>query len=133
VNLYYSSKHKEKIMKTAISALTLALIITPLTHAAEAPVRIGLEQVRNPYYPNLHQQRVHVQSLTDSVTIKDIVVNRGNCPIQKIPTVYAGSKPVPLVPSTLPYGKEIAVYIKGPCSVAEINVITSQGDWLMKH
>ncbi|EMN8583233.1 TPA: hypothetical protein ACG04Z_000534 [Klebsiella aerogenes] len=117
-------------MKTAISALTLALIITPLTHAAEAPVRIGLEQVRNPYYPNLHQQRVHVQSLTDSVTIKDIVVNRGNCPIQKIPTVYAGSK---LVPSTLPYGKEIAVYIKGPCSVAEINVITSQGDWLMKH
>lgn len=120
-------------MKTAISALTLALIITPLTHAAEAPVRIGLEQVRNPYYPNLHQQRVHVQSLTDSVTIKDIVVNRGNCPIQKIPSVYAGSKPVPLVPSTLPYGKEIAVYIKGPCGVAEIYVITSQGDWLMKY
>ena len=120
-------------MKTAMSALTLALMISPLTHAAEAPVRIGLEQVRNPYYPNLHQQRVHVQSLTDSVTIKDIVVNRGNCPIQKIPTVYAGSKPVPLVPSTLPYGKEIAVYVKGPCNVAEINVITSQGDWLMKH
>jgi hypothetical protein len=49
-----------------------------------------------------------------------------------MPTVYAGSKPVPLVPSTLPYGK-VAVYIKGPCSVAEINVITSQGDWLMKY
>ena len=120
-------------MKTAISALAIPLMITSLAHAAEAPVRIGLEQVRNPYYPNLHQQRVHVQSLTDSVTIKDIVVNRGNCPIQKMPTVYAGSKPVPLVPSTLPYGKEIAVYIKGPCSVAEINVITSQGDWLMKY
>ncbi|WP_447887609.1 hypothetical protein [Serratia fonticola] len=104
-------------MKTAISALAIPLMITSLAHAAEAPVRIGLEQVRNPYYPNLHQQRVHVQSLTDSVTIKNIVVNRGNCPIQKIPTVCAGSKPVPLVPSTLPYGKEIAVYIKGPCSV----------------
>ena len=133
MNLYNARKYKEKIMKTAISALAIPLMITSLAHAAEAPVRIGLEQVRNPYYPNLHQQRVHVQSLTDSVTIKDIVVNRGNCPIQKIPTVYAGSKPVPLVPSTLPYGKEIAVYIKGPCSVAEINVITSQGDWLMKY
>ena len=120
-------------MKTAMSPLTLALMISPLTHATEAPVRIGLEQVKNPYYPNLHQQRVHVQSLADSITIQDIVVNRGNCPIQKMPTVYAGSKPVPLVPSTLPYGKEIAVYIKGPCSVAEINVITSQGDWLMKY
>ncbi|HED2829089.1 hypothetical protein [Enterobacter kobei] len=120
-------------MKTTMSALAVALMISPLLHAAEAPIRIGLEQVKNPYYPNLHQQRVHVQSLTDSVTIKDIVINRGNCPIQKMPTVYAGSKPVSLVPSTLPYGEEIAAYIKGPCSVAEINVITSQGDWLMKY
>ncbi|WP_287786875.1 MULTISPECIES: hypothetical protein [Atlantibacter] len=120
-------------MKTAMSALAVALMVSPLLHAAETPVRIGLEQVKNPYYPNLHQQRVHVQSLTDSVTINDVVVNRGNCPIQKLPTVYAGSKPVALVPSTLPYGKEIAVYIKGPCNVAEINVITSQGDWLMKY
>ncbi|AUM05031.1 MULTISPECIES: hypothetical protein [Enterobacter] len=120
-------------MKTAMSALVVALMVSPLLHAAEAPVRIGLEQVKNPYYPNLHQQRVHVQSLTDSVTINDVVVNRGNCPIQKLPTVYAGSKPVALVPSTLTYGKEITVYIKGPCSVAEINVITSQGDWLMKY
>ncbi len=120
-------------MKTALAAIAVALMISPLVQAAEAPVRIGLEQVKNPYYPNLHQQRVHVQSLADSVTINDVVVNRGNCPIQKMPTVYAGSKPVALVPSTLPYGKEIAVYIKGPCSVAEINVITSQGDWLMKY
>lgn len=120
-------------MKTAMSSLAVALVVSPLLHAAEAPVRIGLERVKNTYYPNLHQQRVHVQSLADSVTINDIVVNRGNCPIQKMPTVYAGSKPVALVPSTLPYGKEIAVYIKGPCSVAEINVITSQGDWLMKY
>ena len=93
-------------MKTAMSALAVALMVSPLLHAAETPVRIGLEQVKNPYYPNLHQQRVHVQSLTDSVT-NDVVVNRGNCPIQKLPTVYAGSKPVALVPSTLPYGKEI--------------------------
>ncbi len=120
-------------MKTALAVIAVALMISPMVQAAEAPVRIGLEQVKNPYYPNLHQQRVHVQSLTDSVTINDVVVNRGNCPIQKMPTVYAGSKPVALVPSTLPYGKEIAVYIKGPCSVAEINVITSQGDWLMKY
>ncbi|HDR2590564.1 hypothetical protein ACEV60_20555 [Enterobacter ludwigii] len=120
-------------MKTTMSSLAVALMISPLLYAAEAPVRIGLEQVKNPYYPNLHQQRVHVQSLNDSVTIKDIVINRGNCPIQKMPTVYAGSKPVALIPSTLPYGKEIAVYIKGPCSVAEINVITSQGDWMMKY
>ncbi|HCE8851237.1 TPA: hypothetical protein NHU67_001625 [Citrobacter freundii] len=120
-------------MKTALAAIAVALLASPLVQAAEAPVRIGLEQVKNPYYPNLHQQRVHVQSLADSVTINDVVVNRGNCPIQKTPTVYAGSKPVPLIPSTLPYGKEIAVYIKGPCTVAEINVITSQGDWLMKY
>ncbi|MFZ5204223.1 hypothetical protein ACWKYH_17225 [Enterobacter sp. UPMP2076] len=120
-------------MKTAMSVLAVALMVSPLLYAAEAPVRIGLEQVKNPYYLNLHQQRVHVQSLTDSVTINDVVVNRGNCPIQKMPTVYAGSKPVALVPSTLPYGKEIAVYIKGPCSVVEINVITSQGDWQMKY
>ncbi|HGK3929218.1 TPA: hypothetical protein ACJ2OB_000592 [Klebsiella pneumoniae] len=120
-------------MKTAMSAFVVALMVSPLLYAAEAPVRIGLEQVKNPYYPNVHQQRVHVQSLTDSVTINDVVVNRGNCPIQKMPTVYAGSKPVALVPSTLPYGKEIAVYIQGPCSVAEINVITNQGDWLMKY
>lgn len=71
-------------MKTAMSILAVALVVSPLLHAAEAPVRIGLEQVKNPYYPNLHQQRVHVQSLTDSVTINDVVVNRGNCPIQKI-------------------------------------------------
>ncbi|HHI1315508.1 TPA: hypothetical protein ACQ8ZJ_004709 [Escherichia coli] len=91
-------------------ALTVAMMVSPLLHATEAPVRIGLKQVKNPYYPNLHQQRVHVQSLTDSATIKDILVNRGNCPIQKMPTVYADSKPIALVPSTLPYGRDCRLH-----------------------
>lgn len=114
-------------------AFAIVLMASSLVQAAEAPIKIGLEQVKNPYYPNLHQQRVHIQSLADSVKINDVVVNRGNCPVQKMPTVYAGSKPVPLVPSTLPYGKDVAIYIKGPCNVVEINVITSQGNWIMKY
>ncbi|UUX55615.1 hypothetical protein NUG39_06215 [Citrobacter youngae] len=120
-------------MKTAMIALTVVLMVSPLAQAAGAPVKIGLEQVKNPYYPNLHQQRVHIQSLVDIIKINDVVVNRGNCPVQKMPIVYAGSKPVPLVPSTLPYGKDVAIYIKGPCNVVEINVVTSQGNWVMKY
>lgn len=122
-------------MKTTLTAITVALMISPLVQAAEAPVRIGLEQFTNPAYPalNLHEQRVHIQSVTDNVTINDVVVNRGNCHIKKMPSVYTGSKPVPLIPSTLAYGKEVVIKIDGPCNVVEINTITSQGDWLMKY
>lgn len=122
-------------MKTAFAAIAVALMISSTAHAAEAPVRIGLEQYTNPAYPalNLHEQRIHIQSLTDKITLNDVVVNRGNCRIRKMPAVYMGSKPVPLVPSILVYGKEVAIRIDGPCNVAEINVITDQGSWVMKY
>ncbi|ENW96011.1 hypothetical protein [Acinetobacter sp. NIPH 298] len=90
---------------------------TPSTIPTTAPVKIALEQ--NPLHSFISM--IKVQSLVDDVSISNVTVNRGNCPlIQKINT-----------PIRLGFGQMMSVDTSncGRNKIIEVVVSTNQGDW----
>lgn len=112
-------------MKLLLLIAGCSLLLSSFARA-DSPVRIGLEKSVNPY-THMPQQKIHVQSVTDQVTIRDITVNRGHC------AVYEKMVSHPIFPVTLVYGKTLVVTPQGTCEILEINVVTSQGNWLVKY
>lgn len=108
-------------MKTAMSALAAALLVSPQIHAADSPVRIAVNGTQ--VVP-----KVHVMSVADSIIINDITVNRGNCKV--VNKNFVTNKPA--FPVTLKYGQEMMVFV-GNCAVIEVDVATSQGSWKVKY
>lgn len=90
---------------------------TASTIPATSPIKIALEQ--NPHHSFI--AKIKVQSLVDDVSISNITINRGNCPLlQKI------SNPI-----RLGFGHMMSVDTKN-CSrdrILEVVVSTNQGEW----
>lgn len=90
---------------------------TTSTIPATAPVKIALEQ--NPHHSFITM--IKVQSLVDDVSISNVTVNRGNCPLlQKIEK-----------PRQLSFGQTTSVDTSncGREKIIEVVVSTNQGDW----
>jgi len=80
------------------------------------------------------QLNIHITSLVDNVTIKSLVVNRGNCVVDNTYYGYVnGSLRVSAVlPTKLGYGKKVKVHIIKGCTVMEAEVITDKGAFTYK-
>ncbi len=82
-----------------------------------SPVKVVVEE--NPYHTFM--SIIKVQSLVDDVSVSNVTVNRGNCPLyQKITT-----------PRRLGFGQTMSVDTNncGRNKIIEIVVSTDQGDW----
>ena len=108
-------------MKNAWMIVATTLLISPLTQAAESPVRIAVKGTQ--VVPE-----VRVMAVSDNITINEITVNRGNC--QVLNKNFVTNKPA--FPVTLKYGQEMMV-MAGTCTVMQVDVATSQGNWQMKY
>lgn len=87
------------------------------TIPATSPVKIALEQ--NPHHSFITM--IKVQSLVDDVSISNVTVNRGNCPLlQKINN-----------PIRLGFGQMMSVDTSncGRNKIIEVVVSTNQGEW----
>jgi len=75
------------------------------------------------------QLNIHITSLVNSIIIKKLVVNRGNCTVDN--TYYSrvnGSLQVSkILPTKLLYGKKVKVHIIKGCTVKEAKVTTDKG------
>ena len=90
---------------------------TTSTIPETAPIKIALEQ--NPHHSFISM--IKIQSLVDNVSISNVTVNRGNCPLlQKIGT-----------PRQLSFGQTTSVDTSncGREKIIEVVVSTNQGDW----
>ncbi|WP_332605179.1 hypothetical protein [Acinetobacter sp. ESBL14] len=90
---------------------------TVSTTPATSPIKITVEQ--NPHYSFIAM--IKIQSLVDDVSISNITVNRGNCPLlQKISN-----------PRRLGFGQTTSVDTNncGKDKIIEVVVSTDQGDW----
>jgi hypothetical protein len=103
----------------------LLLLVCANLMAQSSPVRIELEELTNPNYPGIIVPRVKVTSLVDSIVIKDIVVNKGHCPMN--------FNRKPLFPWSLRYGEQAIGAYSSACHVLKINVKTNQGDWVVEY
>ncbi|MCP3129414.1 hypothetical protein [Shewanella sp. KJ2020] len=62
---------------------------------------------------------INVKAISDTVTIKQVIINRGNC----------GGTIISALPKLLKFGESISVIANGDCDVKQVDVLTDDGDW----
>lgn len=78
------------------------------------------------YYP-----RVWIISLSDDITIKDVLVNKGNCKYKNQDVVFRNGKMkvIDKLPKHLIYGKNVSINLGSNCNVLKIDIFTDVGDF----
>ena len=93
----------------------------------EPPISIETYDKQAAYYQKYVE--VIVRAKVDEIEIKDIVVNRGNCKINKMGWI---SREFAL-PTTLQYGNMYSATFVSPCSASQVDVETDQGTWTANY
>lgn len=110
-------------MKLALPLLT-ATFLTSGCLSSEPDVEIETRDKVNPVF-HVHYVKVKVRAIEDEVTVKDIIVNRGNCQIENI-NAFNGQ---PMLPKTLKFGESVDVAFSAPCEASQVDVVTNKGSW----
>lgn len=71
---------------------------------------------------------VKVKSISDEVTVEDVIVNRGNCKIEKN---FLNGKSI--LPKQLKFGESVSVSFSGPCEAVQVDVVTNDGSWTVSY
>jgi PBP1b-binding outer membrane lipoprotein LpoB len=88
----------------------------------QAPVELQINEMQDTMFNTGGVVPVaEITSITDLVTVEDVIGNRGNCQM----TAYAKSK----LPKELKYGEKISIGFPLGCNLREIDVVTDQGSW----
>jgi hypothetical protein len=95
-----------------------------------SPIKISL---KNGYVLNTPAYGVatyiNIISLSDNLTVKKVIVNKGNCKIYTRGGQYYKDNP-----KKLAYGRKLTLsIIPSRCSLLRINVVTNQGDWSVEY
>lgn len=115
-------------MKIKKWLLPVLLPVSAPLLAAQPQPDIKVETFNKVHPAGTRYATVVVTARDDSVTVKNIVVNRGNCRIanQKFP--FTTNKET-ILPATLRYGQSIEVSFYNNCVSSEVNVTTDKGGW----
>lgn len=79
---------------------------------------------------NVRYVEVHVTSTTDKVEIQDVIVNRGNCKIERIAEMMGRGV---TLPRKLAFGQSAEFSFSGPCTAKQVDVITDLGEWTWEY
>lgn len=71
-----------------------------------------------------HPNRIYIVAKIDRVTIKNVVINRGNCSIVD----YKNR-----LPAIMGYGQTWEIYTSSGCNVIEVSVDTDHGTWTANY
>ncbi|MDF1822261.1 MAG: hypothetical protein P1U64_11835 [Alcanivoracaceae bacterium] len=107
---------------------TLALTALTACSQGEPPFEIETYDRDNQIF-GVEYVEVNVIARTDGVEVQDIIVNRGNCKLEKIAEKLGGRT----VPKTLNFGQSASFTFGGPCSASEVTVVTDMGDWTWEY
>ena len=106
-----------KIVMLGISVITFLIGLNGCG-SSDSPVDIKVVEAKSNLYGGVTVPTIYVTSVVDSVTIKDVLVNKGNCRMS-FNTEF---------PYNLKYGEKYAT--SGViCNVIQVDVITDQGTW----
>jgi len=116
-----TAKGETMIKKTSI---TLAAILTlSACGDSEPPIKIEAYNEAHPILPYAKYAKIKVSSLIDSVSIEDIIVNRGNCKVEG-----GKNSTYKIIPKELKFGESVSVGVTN-CNVLQVDVVTNKGDW----
>ena len=111
-------------MKRFVFALAIAGALLGLGGCSgamsEPPVTVEAKFLENMFYGNPIPV-VEVTAITDSVEVRDVIANRGNCPMME--HRKAG------FPHQLKFGQKATAGFTASCNLVEVEVVTDQGNW----
>lgn len=118
-------------MKIQYFSISLILISSALSGCgnSELPISIDTYNRVNRTFNNFPYVEVVVTAKTDNITIEDIIVNRGNC-IMERKNQFTSDKPIP---TTLNFGTSVSSRFSGPCHASEVEIKTDQGNWTIEY
>jgi len=117
--------------------MVLVLLLASNLFASEAPIRISAEKSYNELIQD-YIPEVKITSVSNNVTIKNVLVNKGNCEYSKKEVygidMHTGfPKHRLLFPKKLSYGKELKITLSTRCNIMRVDVETNQGDWSVEY
>jgi len=120
--------------QTGMQALQEEIIDEPEVNIQSSPIRILAEKSYN-QFSKTYIPQVVITSISDSVTIKNVLINKGNCKYSKQEWYYDSDRMAQsknLFPKKLLYGKELKIGVSR-CSILRVDVETNQGDWSVEY
>jgi hypothetical protein len=124
----FNIENKQKVVNIMKKAILASVVITILSACGKPAVKIESYNRINQIF-GIKYVEVKVTSIADEVVVKNIVVNRGNCKIENINYIRGGAK----IPKKLKFGESVSVTFSGPCTAAQVDVVTDKGDWTMTY
>lgn len=100
-----------KFKYAALPLLLLLLLWVGVCNAAEAPLKVEIQTLNS-------RKALVITSIADSITVKNIVLNRGN-----LNSDYINSQ----LPKTLKYGERLINHAN--LRYLEVRIDTDQGSW----
>jgi len=99
----------------------------------EMAVKISSEKYYNEFSKSYIPQVV-ITSISDDVTIENVVINKGNCKYLKeeMYGTYKHPKTRKIFPKKLDYGKKLKITVQR-CDVLRVDIETNQGDWSVEY
>jgi hypothetical protein len=79
---------------------------------------------------NVRYVEVHITSTTDKIEIQDVIVNRGNCKVERLAEIMGLGK---TLPRKLAFGQSAEFSFSGPCTAKQVDVITDLGEWTWEY
>jgi hypothetical protein len=113
-------QRKPATMKWLLTLTTLTLMACG---SDEPPISISTYDKVNPLF-KVPYVKVDIIALIDEIEIQDVIVNRGNCKRERL---------LVKLPKTIKYGQSVDLTFAAPCTASEVEVITSEGDWVEQY
>ena len=105
-----------KLRNLILPVMLVLLLGVTVCYASgsKAPIEVKVES-------NQHGSGIRIVSLVDTVTIQNVIINRGNSPLIKHPQL-------PGLPYTIKFGQD-TVYATKSTRVIELEIQTDKGNW----
>ncbi|OCG34215.1 MULTISPECIES: hypothetical protein [unclassified Gilliamella] len=97
--------------------LLLLILVGSTFNSFAVQLKVNVQNYYNSL-AGMYSQHVYITSMENSVAIKGVTINKGNCRIGTSPREYR---------VTLKYGQRVRVTPIIGCSVLEVKVVTNKG------
>jgi len=112
-------------MKRIVVGILALMLIIGLSGCTEeqSPVKVSAKILvaQNMFGGTARVPIVEVTSIVDSVVIKNVIANNGNCPMTSVRQKE--------FPQTVKYGQKATAGYITKCNLLKVKVVTDQGDW----
>lgn len=122
-------------MKNLLKSLIVVIIVSlnsysNLNAKETSPIKISVKSEWNNVY-RYYYYKLIITSISDSVSVKNVSVNREGCKVYKKDIVMRNGmlRETSIFPKKLNFGRSMEVRVGRDCDLLEVEVDTTKGKW----